>query len=169
VSARPLLVACLGLAGAAALLWGGSAAVWSQAELTGSQEHPWLTGVALLALAGVAGMVATGGVLRRLVGVVFVLVGAGTAVASAGDLAAETAGPALAVPGAVVMLAVGVFVLVREPRLARLGARYAAPGDRVEQDPDRAAWTALDEGRDPTVGPPEVRTDPGERGGNSRG
>jgi hypothetical protein len=69
-----------------------------------------------------------------------------------------------------VLLAAGVFVLVRERRLARLGARYAAPGNRrVTADPDRAAWEALDEGRDPTVGPPDAPTDPGERGRNGRG
>jgi hypothetical protein len=43
-------------------------------------------------------------------------------------------------------------VLLREPRMARLGARYAAEGARpTTADPDRAAWVALDEGRDPTV------------------
>jgi hypothetical protein len=39
--------------------------------------------------------------------------------------------------------------------MARLGARYAASGARTAQaDPDRAAWAALDEGRDPTSEPP---------------
>lgn len=167
-SGRALLVACLGLAVAAALLWGGSVTVWSGAA--GGQLHPWLTGVALLALAGVAGVVATGGVLRRLVGALLALVGAGSAVAGAAGLAGATAGPLLVVGGSAALLAVGVFVVARESRLARLGTRYAAAGDRRrEQDPDRAAWDALDEGRDPTSGPLEAGTDPGENGRFRRG
>jgi hypothetical protein len=52
---------------------------------------------------------------------------------------------------AAVLLAVGLGVLVRERRLPRLGARYAAPGARpAPTDPDRAAWQDLDAGRDPT-------------------
>jgi Tryptophan-associated transmembrane protein (Trp_oprn_chp) len=167
-SGRALLVACLGLAVAAALLWGGSVTVWSEGgggRQTGGQLHPWLTGVALLALAGVAGVVATGGVVRRLVGALLALVGVGTAVAGAAGLAGATAGPLLVVGAAAALLAVGVFVLAREPVLARLGTRYAASGDRrPEQDPDRAAWDAMDEGRDPTSGPSQAGTDPGESG-----
>jgi hypothetical protein len=74
-----------------------------------------------------------------------------------------TAAPLLVVAGAVVLLAVGVLVLVRERRLPRLGARYAAPGERrAERDPDRAAWQDLDEGRDPTVDPADAP--PGDAG-----
>jgi hypothetical protein len=74
-----------------------------------------------------------------------------------------TGAPLLAVAGAVALLAVGVVVLVLERRLPRLGARYAAPGERrVERDPDRAAWQELDEGRDPTVDPAEAP--PGDAG-----
>ncbi|MBA3907154.1 MAG: TIGR02234 family membrane protein, partial [Pseudonocardiales bacterium] len=43
------------------------------------------------------------------------------------------------------------------------GARYAAAGARPTiTDPDRAAWVALDEGRDPTV-------DSDDPGGGRRG
>jgi hypothetical protein len=79
-----------------------------------------------------------------------------------------TGAPLLAVAGALVLLATGIVVLVRERRLPRLGARYAAPGGRrVERDPARAAWEELDEGRDPTVDPPGARPrdagdDPGD-------
>jgi uncharacterized membrane protein (TIGR02234 family) len=178
---------CVGLAVSAGLLWAGSATVWyrgtpagaAPAELTGAQVAPWLGGVALLALAGVAGVVATGGVLRRLVGVLLGLAGFGvlgfalwalvtdpyatgtpastTPAPPPGvtvDQPAElTAAPLLVVAGGLVLLAVGVFVLVHK-HLPRLGARYAAPGERrAERDPDRAAWQELDEGRDPTVDP----------------
>jgi hypothetical protein len=186
---------CAGLALAAVLLWAGSALVWyrvlppgaAQVELTGAQVAPWLGGMALLALAGVAGVVATGGVLRGLVGVLLGLAGVGVLLfglrvllldpyPSPAELPAGltvdelrhqptdgTGAPLLAVAGAVVLLAVGVVVLVRERRLPRFGARYAAPGERrVEHDPDRAAWQDLDEGRDPTVDPAEAP--PGDAG-----
>ena len=51
----------------------------------------------------------------------------------------------------------GTYVLLEEPRMARLGARYSAAPTAEPQrldDPDRAAWAALDAGRDPTVDPP---------------
>lgn len=110
----------LGLAAAAGLLFGGG-----------------LTGVALVALAGIAGLVATSGIPRRVVGL---LLGV------AGVLAAVSAVP-LVIAGGVVLAVTGVAVLVLDPRLARIGARYSRAPD---PDPDRAAWTALDEGRDPT-------------------
>ncbi len=198
---RVLGGACAGLALSAGLLWAGSATVWYRVsrlggppvELTGAQVAPWLGGIALLALAGVAGVVATGGLPRRLVGVLLALAGAGVLVsgvlallsdpyatdASAASLPQPPAGvtvdelryqptdatgaPLLAVAGAAALLAVGVVVLVLERRLPRLGARYAAPGERrVEPDPDRAAWQELDEGRDPTVDPAEAP--PGDAG-----
>lgn len=205
-SPRALGMAGVGLALSAALLWAGSATVWyrvmpvgaAPVELTGAQVAPWLGGAALLALAGVAGVVATGGVLRRLVGVLLALPGIGVLGFGlrallldpyATDASAEslpqppsgvsvdelryqptdvTAAPLLVIVGAAVLLAVGLLVLLRERRLPRLGARYAAPGERrVERDPDRAAWQDLDEGRDPTVDPPgappgDAGDDPGD-------
>lgn len=148
---------CAGLALSAGLLWGASAT---------AQVAPWLGGTALLALAGVAGVVAAGGLLRRLVGGLLALVGAGVLVFGVLALFSApfgTGASLLAVAGAVALLAAGVAVLVLERRLPRLGARYAAPGERpVERDPDRAAWQELDEGRDPTVDPAEAP--PGDAG-----
>jgi hypothetical protein len=175
-SPRALGLACAGLALSAVLLWAGSATVWyrmtpagsAPAELTGAQVAPWLGGTALLALAGVAGVVATGGVLRRLVGGLLGLVGVGVLPFGVRALFPDpptdgTAAPLLAIAGAVVLLAVGIFVLVRERRIPRLGARYAAPGERrAERDPDRAAWQDLDEGRDPTIDPADAP--PGDAG-----
>ncbi|TQM44700.1 Trp biosynthesis-associated membrane protein [Pseudonocardia cypriaca] len=176
-SPRALGTACAGLVLSAVLLWAGSATVWyrvlrpgaAPVELTGASVAPWLGGTALLALAGVAGVVATGGVLRRLVGALLGLTGAGVLVLGVRALLTDpnatdaTGAPLLAVAGALVLLAVGIAVLVRERRLPRLGARYAAPGERrVERDPDRAAWEELDEGRDPTVDPAEAP--PGDAG-----
>jgi hypothetical protein len=79
-----------------------------------------------------------------------------------------TVAPLLAVAGGLVLLAVGIVVVLREQGLARLGARYAAPGERrVQRDPDRTAWDELDEGRDPTVDPPAAPPDdPGDDPGD---
>ena len=170
---RLLGLACAGLVVSAGALWGASEAVWYQVgttvagragqlvDVTGAQVRPSLGGVALLALAGIAGLVATGGLLRRIVGGLLALTGAAVAGAAVLSLLASptasdgptatTPAPWLAVLGGAVLLAVGLVVLVRERRLPRLGARYAAPGARpAPTDPDRAAWQDLDAGRDPT-------------------
>lgn len=162
---RTLGFACAGLLASAAALWGSSEAVWYRVtaagptdrlvDLTGAQVRPSLGGVALVALAGVAGVVATAGPVRRVVGAV--LAAAGLAVGGAGLLgfaaspfasdgpAASLPGPPpgvtldalrhqptdttpaplLAVLGGLVLVAVGVLVVVREARLPRFGARYA--------------------------------------------
>lgn len=160
---------CAGLVAAAAALWGGSQAVWSRVteavpgggqqvvEVTGAQARPAFGGVALLALAGVAGVVATGGLLRRVVGGLLALAGVAVAVSAAAApfvATGTTAAPLLAVLGGALVGAAGLVVLLRERSLPRLGARYAAPGARpAPSDPDRAAWQDLDAGRDPTAGP----------------
>ncbi|MBC3191386.1 Trp biosynthesis-associated membrane protein [Pseudonocardia sp. C8] len=152
---------------------------------TGAQLQPVVTAVAALLVAAVAALVALSGIARRLLGV---LVGAGALAVvgltlrlvavppTAAELASARAGlnapnapqgvgavtatpwPWLAVAGGVLALAATVLLVVREPRLPRLGARYAAPGARegaADTDPDRAAWERLDAGGDPTVGPRE--------------
>jgi hypothetical protein len=182
---RPLLLACAGLALAAALLWAASAVRWlrvlpagrAPVDLDGAALHPALTGVALLALAGVAGVVAAVGVLRRVVGVVLALAGGAVGATVLAGVpggralpdgvpadapAAATGAPALALLGAAALLLVGVLVAVREPLLPRPGSRWAAPGprraaSRPEADPDRAAWDALDAGEDPTIDPTRDR------------
>lgn len=207
---RTLGLACAALVASAAALWGASQAVWYRVaatlpergeqvvEFTGAQVRPSLGGVALVALAGVAGVVATAGLLRRGVGVLLatagvVVVGVGVlglvdapfaADGAASSLPAAPAGvpidalrdqptettpaPLLAVLGGLLLVGVGVAVLLREPRMPRLGSRYAAgrTGDAarpVPADPDRAAWQDLDAGLDPTDPGPE-QTDPDQPG-----
>jgi hypothetical protein len=155
---------------AAVLLWAASAVVWEpDAGRTGAQVAPSLTGVALLALAGVAGVLATGGIVRRVVGGLLALAGVLQAVGAVVALTGGSPAPLLAVAGGAVLLGAGVLVAVREPRLPRFGSRYAAAGDRrVRRDPDRVAWEALDAGEDPTTGSaeePPGGTDGGDRGG----
>ena len=165
MSARTLVEVCTGLAGAAGLLWAASAVEW------GAGAPGELTGIALVSLAGIAGVVATGGVLRRVVGVLLGVAGLVEAGSTVTRWAGGSAGPYLALAGALVLVAAGAVVVLREPLLPRLGAHYAAPGRRREPvDPDRQAWEDLDEGRDPTLGSattPGTEPDPG-RGDDSR-
>lgn len=182
---RTLLATCAALGAGAAALWGAAALTWYSGAtevpvrgsvpvtVTGAEVAPALTAVALLGLAGIAALVATGGLLRRMVGVLVTGAGAGAAVlavdrwtrprvppealpsgvASVGDLE-PTAAPLLAVAGGVLLVAAGLVTLVGAHRMPRLGARYTAhPASTADQDPDRAAWDALDAGRDPTVEP----------------
>lgn len=167
-SPRVLGVACAALALAAVLLWAASAVVWEAgAGRTGAQVAPSLTGVALFALAGVAGVLATGGIARRLVGGLLAVVGVAQAVGAGVALTGGSPTPLLAVAGSAVLVAAGVFVVTREPRLPRFGTRYATSGNRhVRRDPDRAAWEALDAGEDPTA---EPASDTGNGDRNGRG
>ena len=167
---RPLVGVCVALVVAAGLLWAASALAWASPGRTstggavaGSSAPSALTGVALLALAGIAAVVATSGVARRAVGVLLGVAGVVVLVATVGAVLAAKAvvgtGPLLAAGGGLVLAAVGSVVVARERRLARLGARYAAEGSRsAPADPDRAAWLALDEGRDPTADPAAADT-----------
>ena len=163
---RALAAACGGFLAAAGLLWGASALAWvapgqppGESGAPGAGTAPSaLTGVALLALAGVAALVATSGVPRRIVGGLLGVVGGVVVVATAAAVLAVSVavgvGPLLAVCGGLLLAVVGSAVLLREPRLRRLSARYAAAGSpAAHADPDRAAWAALDEGRDPTSDP----------------
>jgi hypothetical protein len=84
----------------------------------------------------------------------------GTAVA---DSVALRPGPLPAVLGALLLVAAGITLAVAEAGLPRLGARFAAHAVSADTsaepavaghgdaDPDRAAWDALDAGRDPTT------------------
>lgn len=154
------------------------------ASATGAQLQPTVTAVAALLVAAVAALVALSGIARRVLGVLVALAGAAAAALSLrlvavpptpAELASARAGlstggapagvgavvgtaaPWLAVAGAAVALAAAGLLVVREPRLPRLGSRYAAPGTRAAppSDPDRAAWERLDAGGDPTDGPRE--------------
>jgi hypothetical protein len=154
-----LVLAAAGLWGASRLTWAiesrvrpGTDVVTAVAR-TGADIAP-LGALAVLALAGVAASVATGGWARRLVGVV--LVAAGVAAIGAGVVSGPgslTWGRVLAVlSGALVMLAGGLLVWFGG-RMPRLGASYRAPGDRRgARDPDGDLWRSLSQGDDPTTG-----------------
>jgi uncharacterized membrane protein (TIGR02234 family) len=180
---RPLYLVVLLLLLAAAALWGGSRLAWSvSAEFgpvggtvpkvhTGADDQAALVPVALLALAAVAAVAATGGWLRRALGVLVGLAGVGLlVVAFSGAPGARFVGsPAqmaqvghataqipwahgLVGLGAVLLLAAGVLLVRYGPHMPRMGGRYqATPAAKRAADPDRELWSALDQGDDPTV------------------
>jgi uncharacterized membrane protein (TIGR02234 family) len=151
-----------------ALAGGGRTAL----SVTGHQVAPSISalGFALLALA--AAVLAARGVLRRVVGVVVVLIGAatiGVAVTAPGQVSQalenrEVGAAGLAVHasangwwvvalvGGLLATAAGALTVFRGDRWAALGARYDAPTapPRVT-DPAADAWAALDRGEDPTA------------------
>ncbi|WP_020657720.1 Trp biosynthesis-associated membrane protein [Amycolatopsis benzoatilytica] len=158
-------------------LWGASKMTWF-AEFrdegvrgtvryteSGEQRASALVPLAILALAGVAGAIATSGWPRRVLGVVLVL--AGAAGVWAGLDGIRFGGFAPGVPGTQIvlghliaalggiLLALGGLAAIKWAGTARkLGARYAAPGaNAARKDPDTELWEALSEGSDPTEPP----------------
>lgn len=160
VNRRVLLAAVLLLLSAAAALGGSAALDWARigfsvplrgsvpARVSGSELVPVLDPLALLALAAVAAVLATGGWARRLLGALLLLVaglpGWGTLrvtdrerliqVAEAparavpdGTVTVFATGPALAAAGTVLLAAAGMLVLLRGQAMPRMGRRYRAP------------------------------------------
>lgn len=184
---RGLLVAVLLLVAAAAALAGAAVAVWMRPSfdtafrgqvtiaVTGGEWEPALIPLALLALAGVAGAVATGGWARRLVGALLAAAGVWAAMLgvwpqfgvdprAAREAVAEvpTGGrlsgapgvepwTLLAALGGLLLVGGGLLLVARAGTMPRLGARYSSPGaTRREPEPERRLWEALDTGEDPT-------------------
>ncbi|SFW90366.1 Trp biosynthesis-associated membrane protein [Amycolatopsis australiensis] len=164
-----LLLGALALWGASRLTWyaefrdGGVRGTLLHRE-TGEERATALVPLALLALAGVAGTVATGGWARRVLGIVLALAGA-AAVWTGVDGVRFTGwvaglpvtqmllGRGLAVLGGILVAAGGLAAVKGAGTAARLGTRYAAPATRKKaRDPDAELWEALSEGEDPTDG-----------------
>jgi uncharacterized membrane protein (TIGR02234 family) len=183
----PLWTVVALLAVAALALWVASLLVWTwTVELAGgasegtavvrpqrgAQAQPALVGLAVAGLAAVAAVLATGGWLRRAVGALAVLGGAGALavavrgltgprVRDAGERWADeldrwsvesAIGVGLAGLAGLLLVAGGVLVLARGHRMPRMGSRYQTPtARRTARAPDRALWDDLDAGRDPTA------------------
>ncbi|GAA0229917.1 hypothetical protein GCM10010492_30470 [Saccharothrix mutabilis subsp. mutabilis] len=151
---RPLWIVVALLVLGAVALWGSSAMTWGSTRLTpeatGAEVSPALVPTALLSAAAVAAVVALGGWVRRLVGVVLVLAGVAVAVT------AVTAGPPVtallvALAGTACVAGAGVVLVLRGGAMPRLGGGYQTPGAaRKSADPEREMWNALERGDDPT-------------------
>jgi uncharacterized membrane protein (TIGR02234 family) len=158
---------------------GGLDAVVVDLTVKGSQAVPVLVPLALLSLAGVVGLVATRGVLRRAVGGLLVLCGLGLVGAAVGLLmdpasvvpaalrdqsldpgladgvstTVTPAWPLVAAVSGVLVVGAGALAAGWSRRWPAMGARFEAPtgGPRPGRPDD--TWTALDRGEDPTVDP----------------
>lgn len=134
--------------------------VWD--ELRGQAVAPAARALGLVGLAGVVALAATRRIGRRVVGVVLVLAGVGTVLASlfaspetswspgAGDATAPlriTGWPWASAFGGALLVAGGIWVIARAGRWPTMGERYdrSAPSPAAED-----AWSALDRGEDPT-------------------
>jgi hypothetical protein len=140
------VVACLAGAGLAVF---GATRVWSvqvtprpglsdlRAPATGADAQPWLIALALIALAGAGAMLATGGLVRRGLGGLLALVGAGIAVAAVAGRVGTDAGAAGA--GAAIWpiacVLGGALVAVAGLGAARHGHRWPVMGARYERRP----------------------------------
>lgn len=147
----------------------GVGAPTSQQELTGGDVAGALTGLGLVGLAGVAGLIAARGGLRRLVDLVVLAAGTSAAViailgtardriadvataaapGTAATVVDQTAWPWVAVAGAVVLAVGGVLAAAGATVGGSLSARHEAPtaSRSAAADP----WAALDRGEDPTL------------------
>jgi len=139
--------------------------------VSGADVVPGAVGLAVLAMAAGAGVLAAGPRLRRVIGAVVVLAGVvgvvmsvatdsamRTAQARAIDEAAvsgiavdwsSTAAQALSVAGFVLVALTGVLVAWLGPRWATMGRKYETPAAREPESSD--LWKAMDDGVDPTA------------------
>ncbi|GIM96403.1 Trp biosynthesis-associated membrane protein [Paractinoplanes toevensis] len=131
---------------------------------TGTDLEPWVTGLAVVALAGTGALLATAGWVRRALGVLLALAGAGvTAGAIIGRAgldpgsagAGGTVWPIACAAGGVIILLGGLTAFAQGHRWPGMSARYdrkpAAPERPTAAADHRAAWDALDRGDDPTA------------------
>ncbi|SIN09172.1 Trp biosynthesis-associated membrane protein [Micromonospora cremea] len=175
------------LAGAGLALW-ASTRSWS-VELTvrpaplppmrdartGAALLPWLPALALVTLAGGGAVLATRGLLRRVLGVLLGVFGLAVAAGGGYGLVTDLDGvvsrqwPALCLLGGLLAAAGGGWTALRGGGWPAMGARYERPARTSPQSaPPEAgpagpagpmagrrtteAWDALDRGEDPTAG-----------------
>jgi uncharacterized membrane protein (TIGR02234 family) len=140
--------AVAGLAGAGLALYGATR-VWAvevtprpglsdlRTSTTGADAQPWLIALALIALAGPGALLATRGLVRRLLGGLIALVGTGVAAAAISGRAGVDPGAAGA--GATVWpvacVVGGALVVMAGVGAARHGHEWPAMGSRYERRP----------------------------------
>jgi len=149
-------------------------------DVTGTDAAPAVVPLAVLALAGAVGLLATRGWARSVLAALLVLTGAAVLVSAVRVLLAPRAGtaaalahqsidaaaaahatytlawwwPLLAAFGGVLVAGAAAFAVLRGRRWPAMGARFDAPA-RAAAGGGRLygdAWSALDRGEDPTLG-----------------
>lgn len=137
---------------------------------TGAAEVPWLSALALVALAGAAALLGTRGGARPVVGGLVLLAGLGVLGAGGyglfGVAGVRVVWPLLCLPAGVLVVGGGLLAVLRGRDWPAMGARYERPRsaardgqpdpaeDRVQRagpsPSDVAMWDALDRGEDPS-------------------
>lgn len=119
-------------------------------HVTGSDRYPWLTALALVALAGGGAVLATKGLVRTVVGGLLVVAGTGIVLAGALAVAreAEPLWPIAAVLGGAAVFDAGWLTVQKGRSWTSMGARYER-ATTVDDSP-KSMWDELDHGRDPT-------------------
>ena len=138
---------------------------------TGADEVPLLVGLALVALAGAGALLATRGLVRRLLGGLLAVVGAGLiagAVAGRAGLDAGRAGAGAAVWPIACVLAGGLIVF-GGVRAARHGHSWPSMGSRYERRTVPPTATQVGAGAGPSAAAGPNRTqDPADVAGDQR-
>ncbi|OZM70471.1 hypothetical protein CFN78_25260 [Amycolatopsis antarctica] len=174
--ARALRTVLLALLLGAAALWGSSRLAWTAqlrdegvrgqilTAVPGADHVPALVPYALVALAAIAGVLASRGAPRRLLGAVVVVAGllpgfeavrtsVRDGLADGAPVAEILAGRGLGLAGGLLIVLGGIVTVVAGARMPGMGGKYAAPGTKkAAPDPEKGMWDALSEGRDPTRG-----------------
>jgi uncharacterized membrane protein (TIGR02234 family) len=151
-------------------------------EVSGRTLHPAVTGLAVVALAGVVGILATRGLARQIIGAVLVVAGAivcwdaptalhaisgehartvlrdaqtgvGLDAAQAVNVAVHPIWPVLTAFGGVLIVLGGALTIAYGAAWKGLSGRYEHPQPAAGPQPDARLWSALDRGIDPTVDP----------------
>ncbi len=146
---RPLWIVAALLAAAAAALWGASKLPWPQSVPAA------LTPLALVALAGIAGTLATSGRARQLVGILLALTGlaAGWVALSGLEQGAAVFARGLSLLAVAALWIAAVMLARAGHRMPKLGASYQTPAAaKSGETPEKQLWRELSEGRDPTDG-----------------
>lgn len=176
---RALTAAVLGCVAVGVLLVIAAGRPWLVLHLHGQVEQvqrvsgrrleamPYALG--WLAAAGGLALLALRGMARRAVAAILAVAGVIAAVASLQRVHAEfgwfsyaavtgvttehTAWPWVSGGAGVLLVAVAVWVFLRGPSWPGMGQKYDAPGAHPArpEDPEVAAWDALDRGEDPTA------------------
>ncbi|WP_200209777.1 Trp biosynthesis-associated membrane protein [Micromonospora coerulea] len=138
----------------------------SRRARSGADLVPWVSALALVALAGGGAVLATRGRARRLLGGLLTLLGLAVAAGGGYGLAAAFGGevsrqwPALCLVGGLLTAAGGLVTALRGGDWPAMGARYERPVPTAQPTATdgpavgrgtRDAWDALDRGEDPTV------------------
>ncbi len=116
-------------------------------QVTGSDRYPWLTALALVALAGGGALLATKGFVRTAVGGLLLFSGVGIVLAVALAVArdADPFWPIVAALGGLAVFDAGWLTVYKGRSWPSMGARY----ERATKEPNM--WDELDHGRDPTA------------------